>query len=607
MKCEHCGSPSRLAQCCGLKVSSKPWTGVAKKVLVKDALATLQQMIQMGNAQAVAAIGQALAAKVPHNNRLVYLQALWAWQNGHIRQAYQVMQGLPKQGYMTAESAANLATLARQLNLLPDALGWIKQAVSRNNRAINFLQLGYDISQQTNDCNFASVCAEQLVKQQPDKQLHWHNWFQALESAGNWQPALVAAMQASEKFPTNSVWLCRQASIQERLHLLSEAKQTLEQALRVAPEDPFGRIIAARIQRREGAAKKTLRTLSQVNVDALSVELQKAYWQEQLLAQRALGAGKEALSSAANLHQLNALADVVAQEKNVELHLERISALNMAVLREQFNFNVPLNPVFIIGFPRCGSTLVEKLLFENFACINGDENIAFESIERDIYTVTGKAWWDLEVKDIQPELLQTLSQTLCAHYLTDNAMSDNGACGQLAVTDKNLTNLSRLPLLNLLFPDAPIIKVIRHPLDTVLSTYFNAFTVEHPWQQELATIARHYARLETHAEEVLANISNPVYTLHYEDVALAKQLPVDLMDFLHQHWHAEKRVHADGVDAQFFTRTASYAQVQAPVHNASILFSQPYVEFIEDEVHAVLAPYNQQWLEYWSKKGESNE
>lgn len=588
-------------------MSSKPWTGVTKKVLVKDALSHLQQAIQSRNSRAVAVIGQSLQAKVPHNNRLVYLEALWLWQNGYAHKAYEVMRDLPQKGLITAELAANLATLARQLGFINDALDWIKQAISFNQQNIHFLQQGFDLGKQANRLEFSRWCAQQLVAQQPDHELHWDNLFQTLESTGQWSQALALTQQAIEKFPTQSQWLFRCAAMQERLHLLEPANTTLEQAFQASPQDAFGHIIAARIQRRENHPLNALRTLSQIKIDDEHVSLQKAYWAEKVLLQRAVGACKETLLCAAKMHQLSPLGDIAAQEQAVEDYLHNVATADVNDLRKQVKLASPIEPLFIVGFPRCGSTLIEKLIFSHFKCINGDENIAVESVERDIYFKTGKPWWELNATDITSELLAQLSATLCANYFPADETNEPATLEMHAVTDKNLTNLTRLPLISLLFPNAPIIKIVRHPLDTVLSTFFNAFATEHPWQQELPTIAKHYARLETHSEEVLAKLSNPVYTLHYEDVALSQQLPVDLINFLHQHWQVEKRTHAYTSDVPFITRTASYAQVQAPVNNASIQFSQPYVEFIENEVHEVLAPYNQRWLEYWSIKGESNE
>ena len=135
-------------------------------------------------------------------------------------------------------------------------------------------------------------------------------------------------------------------------------------------------------------------------------------------------------------------------------------------------------------------------------------------------------------------------------------------------TDKMPLNEMHLGLIGLLFPDAPVIHVVRHPLDVVLSVYSNNLTHGFNCSASLETTASHFAMMEELFYHYLSQTSQRIHEVRYEQlVANHERVVRNMLNFVgvplasaHLRAH-ENRRHA---------ATASYAQVTEPVHDRSV-------------------------------------
>jgi tetratricopeptide (TPR) repeat protein len=126
------------------------------------------------------------------------------------------------------------------------------------------------------------------------------------------------------------------------------------------------------------------------------------------------------------------------------------------------------SPIFIVGFPRSGTTLLEQVL---------DAHPRLQSMdERPFFTILGNELCDLGVK--MPQDIGRLDQRDCdelrKRYL--GLVSEKiRRKWDTRLVDKNPLNMLWLPLIRRLFPESRFILALRHPCDVVLSNYMQNY------------------------------------------------------------------------------------------------------------------------------------
>ena len=126
------------------------------------------------------------------------------------------------------------------------------------------------------------------------------------------------------------------------------------------------------------------------------------------------------------------------------------------------------SPIFIVGFPRSGTTMLEQMLDAHPDLEAMDERAFLQMLVERMSSFGCVYPYDLgKLSAEQCEELRTLYWDLT----TKVAPRENGQ----RLVDKNPLNMLRLPLINRLFPQAPIILALRHPCDVILSNYMQHF------------------------------------------------------------------------------------------------------------------------------------
>jgi hypothetical protein len=224
------------------------------------------------------------------------------------------------------------------------------------------------------------------------------------------------------------------------------------------------------------------------------------------------------------------------------------------------------SPVFVIGFPRSGTTLLEQMLDAHPDFRSMDERgFVYQLIERmehagqrypaDLATLT----------QVEADQLRAVYWRLVEHTLPD--------LGQHRLIDKNPLNMLCLPMILRLFPDARIILCIRHPCDVLLSCSMQAFRSPafRAMCSSLPRLARGYTEAFEQCCRHIEVFKPRVLEWRYESVVddfeggvtrLGQFLEVaDASPFAGFAAHAR--------DKQFIA-TPSYAQVTQPVNAAAV-------------------------------------
>jgi tetratricopeptide (TPR) repeat protein len=217
----------------------------------------------------------------------------------------------------------------------------------------------------------------------------------------------------------------------------------------------------------------------------------------------------------------------------------------------------PPAPVFIIGFPRSGTTLLDTLLMNMPALHVLEEMPMLDEVE----AALGGA-----------ERLATLTSAeanaLRSRYFEALEAISPPRPGQIVV-DKFPLHMARAPLIHRLFPDARIVFVERHPCDTVLSCFMANFQLNRAMRSftDLAAAARLYDEVFDAWTRARKLLPLDVHAIRYERMIADLESEMrPLLDFLGLPWDPkvlDNRAAATGRD---YIRTASYAQVTEPIY-----------------------------------------
>jgi len=237
-------------------------------------------------------------------------------------------------------------------------------------------------------------------------------------------------------------------------------------------------------------------------------------------------------------------------------------------------------PVFIVGMPRSGSTLVEQIL-SSHPDVYGAGEVKYLSRAlgqlRDRFPSLPK--YPEMVGKITPAQLEIVAKNY------QQALS-TGAGSAKRITDKLLTNYFFVGLIHLLFPKAKIIHTQRDPVDTCLSGFTKLFKDDMPHSYDLSELGRYYGKyrdLMKHWEKVLPE--GTLTTVQYEDVVADTEKEAKrLIEFLGLPWN-DKCVDFHKSDRP--VKTASVAQVRKPIYKTSVKRWEKYGNGLQPLVNAI--------------------
>ena len=170
-------------------------------------------------------------------------------------------------------------------------------------------------------------------------------------------------------------------------------------------------------------------------------------------------------------------------------------------------------PVFIVGMPRSGTTLVEQILASHPNVFGAGER---EDFTRAVDSLPSLNDGSLGFPEAVPALSGETLRQLGAGYLAGIAAAAPDAA---RITDKMPGNFPYVGLIHLTLPNARIIHLRRDPIDTCLSCFSILFAVGQPQTYDLAELGRYYrayAALMQHWRRVLP--AGVMLEVQYEDV-----------------------------------------------------------------------------------------
>ncbi len=525
----------------------------------EDALTYCRQAVEASpaNAQAHEALGSALALYgVPQEAEF------------HLRRSLELLPN-------SASVCAKLGMILEQQERFKDAEEQYKAALAAQADHVMALNRWANLLLKQKKPAEALAQFERVRQLQPDSALSYSNIATVLHALGRHEESIEACRKAIDLNANLPEAYQNLGAVQQTLGRLQEARASFERALELRPD-----------------LVQTLFSLS--NLEAGSAT-------EPMIANIHALLKSEKLDNSARSQLHFALVRIYDQRgehdlafkaavdgNNIEMRrqeyqsdaLERFSeSLRQTFTKEFFksrpSYGVSSDePIFIVGMPRSGSTLVEQILASHSQVFGAGELAFIASLTADL-----RRWgrpsreFPEGIADLkEPEILR-----MAGAY---RRYTRNLAGSAKRVTDKMPSNVFYLGVIALLFPQAKVIYCQRDALDLFISNYFMLFRNPIAYKTTQKSFA-HFYNLQ---EELMAHwrsvLPIQIHQLKYENLVENQNAETRaLLRYCGLEWEP-KCLEFHLTDRPILT--GSDTQVRRPLYNTSVGRAKPYMRYLRE-------------------------
>jgi len=481
---------------------------------------------------------------------------------------------------------ANLSMALTQLNQLPELATICEQLTKQIPGYFDaHFQLGIIYQKQNKAENAIKHFQKTLeINPQSADSYYWigviHNLQGDLNTASNFYN------NALRHNPNHINSLSNLCDIYEKLHKLDQAELTAQRTLKLAPNNPTASRVYATLLRRQGKASQGYSILSTVEIPkeprvALGIhfELGKLCDQNKDYdrAYFHFSEGNKILAS-----------DPQTSNNNKERFLKQIKSLSSTFNKPwldswnvEDNENKIESPVFLIGFPRSGTTLLDQIL---------DSHPQIEVIEEKPILATTREQLETSTTGY-PKSLATLS----GNDFPQLRKIYSDTTKQFSRSEKNSLLIDKLPfniihagLCHRLFPNAKYILVLRHPCDACLSCFMQPFSHNDAMANfhNLEDSTKLYSRTMALWQQYTTLLPLNIHTIKYE--SLIENIEIEarsLLNFLDIPWNKNVLAYDTHAKSRDLISTPSYNQVTQPLYQSSKFRWERYRKFFDPHIH----------------------
>jgi len=269
---------------------------------------------------------------------------------------------------------------------------------------------------------------------------------------------------------------------------------------------------------------------------------------------------------------------------NEEQYQERIDSIinifdKSFITKIQTEDNLPIKPIFILGAPRSGTTLVEQILSSHTKVFGAGELGYIKHIS------SGKYSDNVKTKLYPERFLDNTDEDFS--FVRNDAETYLNKVQQfiddkniIIITDKMPGNYEYLGYIFSMFPNCKVINTKRDPIDTCLSIFFQNFHSGHKYAFDLDNLVIWYKEYDRLMNHWLSLFDEKILTVNYESIINnTEEIVRDIISYSNLEWqdeclqfHKSKRA----------VNTASNWQVKQPIYKTSNQKWKNYEKFIPE-------------------------
>ncbi|MEX0643843.1 MAG: sulfotransferase, partial [Parvularculaceae bacterium] len=268
-----------------------------------------------------------------------------------------------------------------------------------------------------------------------------------------------------------------------------------------------------------------------------------------------------AVKAGAALQRRRVGYDHEAELQNIDNLIATFTPEAFASIRDGFQSDAP---IFILGLPRTGTTLVERIISGHEDVKSAGETIDFMAAMSSII--------DRYIAERESENLNTLSAALCVDYRAMGERYVENVHGMIGESrrfiDKAPFNFLYCGLIGKALPNARIIHLVRHPADTCFAIFKTLFNQAYLFSYNLEELADYYIAYRRLMDHWRALMPQQILDVSYEKLVSDPEAESKrIMDFCGLDWSPDLiRIE----ERRAASSTASAAQIREPIYTSSI-------------------------------------
>jgi len=247
-------------------------------------------------------------------------------------------------------------------------------------------------------------------------------------------------------------------------------------------------------------------------------------------------------------------------------------------------------PVFILGMPRSGTSLMEQILSAHPDIFGAGELKLLTGVIENIAVAQNRI--NMNEKDpVFPYDMNASWEARGQHYV-DRLLKLTDKPGYKRIVDKMPGNFNFVGLIHAILPNAKIIHSRRHPVETCLSCYRIHFAEGHQWTYNLRELGRFYKRYWELMKFWREEFPGVMHEVRYEEnVADVEGQAKRLIEYLELDWN-DNCLNFYNIDRP--VKTASVTQVRKPIYKTSTNRWRKYEKYLKpllDELGDIVPEY----------------
>lgn len=495
---------------------------------------------------------------------------------GRLDEAIAALQHALALNPSNADAHNSLGATYQQLGRHKDAESCFRRATELAGRANHHANLGRSLFLQE-ELEGAVSSFRRAVELDPADASVWEHLGQACRGLRDTPGAIEAyqrALRLDSVRPATSALL---ADVYEKSHVNDKAAARARAALRADESQPLAHLVLSRLDRRDGNLDAARSRLEQQlarhaggdpDTDTISMLFELGLVLDRLhdydAAYRRVCEG--------NAAQARLLAEQIPSRDILTRQIRRLQDWVTAERVTAWGNGVDESsgaPVFFVGFPRSGTTLVEQILASHHSVVTTDELPLLRTVKKRCVELQGPAarYPDCldRLSDDQLENLRRLYFELAAQAVGDTVA---GKC----LIDKLPLNVIELPLIRRLFPRARVLFALRDPRDVCVSCFMHHFEINEAMVHfsELASTARFYAAVMNLWRHYKLTLDIDYLEYRYEDlIDDTEGVARRIIEFIGLDWNPEVLEYMQAASSKFIS-TPSYQDVTRPIYRRAV-------------------------------------